>query len=127
MTTEITSIIGILTNGGAMAFLVAYLIYQDKVKREDKLHEEEERCKREDIEKEKDRQERERYNATLEQIAKSSENVANTLDLLKKQMETNDTTYRNHDERAIGIANFQVAIDNKLDNIISIVSSCRKN
>lgn len=51
---------------------------------------------RKDLEKE-----REKNTAVLEELSKSNNNIAESLNLLKTSMDSTNTEFRQHDERAI--------------------------
>jgi hypothetical protein len=57
-----------------------------------------------------------KYNESLSLLSQSNENIAKSLDLLTRSMETNETLLRQHDERSIkmkeDIAEVRVLVSN---------------
>lgn len=124
MTTDVASILETLGNGGALAILVSYMIWDKIQMRKDRQAEECLRAEERKIDEQKLEAERSRNNLTLERLAQanenlagSNENIANTLELLKMQMETHDILLRGHDERAI-------KIKEEMTEVKTIVGSC---
>lgn len=91
---EINNIVNILlTNGGTVVMAVLFIIFL--------FFDRKDRKSKEEIEKEERKEERESNSKLLSELSASNRNIAESLNLLKTSIDTNNIEFRQHDERAI--------------------------
>lgn len=83
----------LLTNGGTVVMAVLFIIFL--------FYDRRDRKEKETQDKEERKLEREANNKILNELSASNRNVAESLNLLKTSIDTNNIEFRQHDERAI--------------------------
>lgn len=83
----------LLTNGGTVVMAVLFIIFL--------FYDRKDRKEKETQDKEERKLEREANNKILNELSASNRNVAESLNLLKTSIDTNNIEFRQHDERAI--------------------------
>ena len=83
----------LLSSGGTVAMAVLFIVFlfYDRKDRKEKAEEE----------KRERKEEREANNKLLGELSASNRNIAESLNLLKTSIDTNNTEFRQHDERSI--------------------------
>lgn len=83
----------LLSNGGTVVMAVLFIIFL--------FCDRKDRKENEDKKEEARKEEREASNKLLGELSASNKNIAESLNLLKTSIDTNNTEFRQHDERAI--------------------------
>lgn len=83
----------LLSSGGTVVMAVLFIIFL--------FYDRKDRKEKETLDKEERKEEREANSRLLNELSASNRNIAESLNLLKTSIDTNNTEFRQHDERAI--------------------------